>query len=317
MRPSSTTPLRPIISSWRDEIILTRELTAPDERRAFYRRATLGDHVRVAPGAFVAAGTWAAWTHEERHLARCRAVALLRPGVVFSHASAALIHGLPLTDGVGGLVDVVGTPRSGGRSRAVVRVHATQLTEPSVRIGDLETSSLADTVVQVAQRCPLEVAVPVADAALARVPELDERLQRRVGELEVAPGSARARAAVAFADGRAGSPGESLSRVAIHRLGFPAPVLQHPFEDDAGLIGVVDFWWPSEGVIGEFDGEAKYVRPEYTKGRSPAEVIVAEKWREDRLRALGPRVVRWGWGTARSRTDLRALLVRAGLRPRR
>jgi len=95
--------------------------------------------------------------------------------------------------------------------------------------------------------------------------------------------------------------------------GLPAPELQVPFSDRAGRIGVVDFWWPDHQLIGEFDGVSKYVRDEFTGGRDPAEVVVAEKVREDRLRALGPGVARWGWSVAWAPYMLQAQLRERGL----
>ncbi|MDQ4137680.1 MAG: hypothetical protein M3116_02380 [Actinomycetota bacterium] len=116
-----------------------------------------------------------------------------------------------------------------------------------------------------------------------------------------------------LADGASGSPGESVSRVAMHLQGLPMPLLQHEFRDRRGRIGYVDFWWPEFDLIGEFDGLGKYTRDDMLSGRSPAEAVIAEKVREDRLRALGPRVVRWGWECAISPPRLAEVLRRAGL----
>ena len=44
------------------------------------------------------------------------------------------------------------------------------------------------------------------------------------------------------------------------------------------------------------------------------EQAIAEKDRENRLRALGPRVARWDWAVARSLPELRRRLSEAGLR---
>ena len=77
---------------------------------------------------------------------------------------------------------------------------------------------------------------------------------------------------------------ETFSRLRFLEGGLPEPILQHPFYDDEGLIGYVDMWWPTLNVIGEADGLIKY------QTRSD---LVAEKRREDRLRAKGPAVVRW------------------------
>jgi hypothetical protein len=60
------------------------------------------------------------------------------------------------------------------------------------------------------------------------------------------------------------------------------------------LIGRVDFGWPEQRVIGEFDGRMKYGRqpdPDVTEG----EAVYREKRREDELRAERLAVVRWGW----------------------
>jgi len=118
-----------------------------------------------------------------------------------------------------------------------------------------------------------------------------------------------------FATPLPGSPGESLSRANIHELGFPVPELQVVFDDRGGRVGDVDFWWRMANLIGEFDGLVKYTRAEYTQGRPIEEIVIAEKVREDRLRALGPNVSRWLWGVALRPRELYAHLSSAGLRP--
>ena len=71
--------------------------------------------------------------------------------------------------------------------------------------------------------------------------------------------------------------------------GLPAPELQRE------IVGAfVDFAWPAFRTVGEFDGRVKYgkyLRP----GQDPADAVVAEKIREDRIRDEGWRVVRWVW----------------------
>lgn len=70
----------------------------------------------------------------------------------------------------------------------------------------------------------------------------------------------------------------------------------------------MDFWWPDANVIGEFDGLVKY---RGTMGQ-PVEVLIAEKRREDRLRALtGATVVRVTWRELDDRPALERSLRRA------
>ncbi|WP_207453630.1 hypothetical protein [Desertivibrio insolitus] len=79
------------------------------------------------------------------------------------------------------------------------------------------------------------------------------------------------------------------------------------------MIGYTDFFWPEHGVVVEFDGVAKYVREEYTRGRNTADLVLAEKRREDRLRALGYVVIRVDWRDLREPTRVRTKLLKAGL----
>lgn len=91
-----------------------------------------------------------------------------------------------------------------------------------VRISGLVVTSLARTVVDLARASPPEVGVVLADAAQRTGPDPDEVaevLDRSVRR----PGCAKARRALAFADGRAESVGESRSRFAIARAGLPEP----------------------------------------------------------------------------------------------
>jgi hypothetical protein len=178
---------------------------------------------------------------------------------------------------------------------------------------------LARTIADLARFDGLATAVAASDTALAGL-HLAGRLivaTREQIAAEVHQRSSRGRQlgmfVVNFADAASGSPGESLSRLAIHRAGLPRPDLQTRFADGSGEM-FVDFCWPACRLIGEFDGVGKYLREEWTNGRTVAEVVIDEKRREDRLRALGWRVVRWGWPDAMSVARLRRILISAGLR---
>lgn len=52
-------------------------------------------------------------------------------------------------------------------------------------------------------------------------------------------------------------------------------------------MGYTDFHWKQAKVVGEFDGEEKYLKPEYLKGRTASQVVLEEKTRENRIRATG------------------------------
>lgn len=197
--------------------------------------------------------------------------------------------------------------------------------EPTVveLIDGVRVTSLARTLIDVSRTVQLETSVAMLDYAQRDATRRDSGVTAvRVSRSELSTefalhssrrGTARCATALELSDGRSGSPGETLSRVGMHLLALPMPILQQQFIDSFGLIGIVDFWWPEFNLIGEFDGFGKYLREDLRPGQTIAEVVIAEKKREDRLRALGPRVTRWDWGIARSLPGLERHLRDAGL----
>ncbi len=177
----------------------------------------------------------------------------------------------------------------------------------------LRATSPARTVVDLAMTLPFAEAVVPADWAL-RSGIGRERLEQVLQEARPTYRRRRAEAVLRFADGRAESPGESLSRAFMRMLGVPAPDLQVEFSDWRGRIGFVDFYWAEANLIGEFDGRVKYTDPRMLGGRSPGEVVVNEKRREDRLRAQGPGLCRWTWLDLATPATLGRVLAQAGLR---
>jgi hypothetical protein len=215
-------------------------------------------------------------------------------GSVVSHASAAVLHGLPVE--VPEHVHLTRHGSGGGRIAHRVHLHVTALGADEVVVRDgIALTSPARTLVDLARSLPFSDAVVAADSALA-----DALLGR--GELDLAVagtdgrrGGPAVRRVAAFADGRAESVAESLSRVALLRCGLPAPVPQWPVPmSGGGVLARVDFGWPELRTVGEVDGRVKYgrlLRP----GRSAGDAVYAEKLREDAIRAQGFAVVRWTW----------------------
>ena len=110
------------------------------------------------------------------------------------------------------------------------------------------------------------------------------------------PGMRQMQLVVRLADGRAESVGETRMRHLCWRCGLPAPELQFEvFDNEGRLVGRTDFAWPAYRLFGEFDGRGKYLR-NLKPGQSVADVVLAEKQREDRIRELTQwRFVRVTW----------------------
>jgi len=316
MRISTPTP-------WLNNFVLTRAIEG-GRLSEFYRAARSGQFLRLTEGVYVQSAAWAAMGEDARFLARVHAVSLSsRAGILFSHFSAAALWRLPILGQWPSKPEVTVGKGAVGPSRSAFTARQYAMPLEHDTIDGIRVTSLARTTIDIGRGAPLPTAVAMMDAALsekdARVAPITARLTHEqlgteFARIDSRRGRNRCRDAIELADGLSGSPGESLSRVNIHLLGLPAPVLQQEFSDAHGLIGYVDFWWPKFGLIGEFDGKGKYLRDEMLAGRSIADVVLAEKRREDRLRALGPRVTRWGWDVARSLPMLSRQLNDAGLR---
>ncbi|MBO1267021.1 hypothetical protein [Arthrobacter cavernae] len=295
------------------------------------RQAKRKELVQIRRGLYLPSGGWNSMKEWEQFAVRIHAVqATAKIAPVFCGQSGAVILGLPLIDTPREVETLVRRTTGGGRSKNGVR---RRFGDPGsaniVTVDGLQTTPVTETLRDLAARLPLAHALPAFDATLDRAgnaaylghgiasqAELRGRLLGCLDELS-ATKQARVRRVLAAADARSGSPGESLSRAVMIQAGFPVPELQARFTDRRGLIGYTHYYWPEHGLVGEFDGWAKYSRGKYLQGRLPEDVLRAEKIREDRLRATGLRVVRWMWQEARNAAALCTKLREAGLRPTR
>lgn len=227
------------------------------------------------------------------HRLKVRAAAgVIGPGTYFAQESAAVLHELPLL--TRRLAEVVAVRTGGGHGQVTAGLHTRSgdVAEGDVTsIDGLPVTGLARTVSDLVRRLPFPEAVMVADAGLRQGLEKEDLLDRTAS----GRGCRMARAAIAFADKRSESAGESLSRVRIHRAGLPVPELQFvALGSDGRFLGRLDFWWEEQCLAGEFDGMAKYSTLR-APGVTTEEVIRAEKRREQAIVAEGVRLVRWTW----------------------
>lgn len=229
---------------------------------------------------------------------------------VLSHESAAIEHGMLMLDADLALLHVT-RETHGARHEADVAHHVAELPEDHVvrRDGVFDLTSPARTAVDIARACVrLECAVAVLDSALRLGVSRDE-LDAVWLKCRSWPGARSVARALAMADGRAANPGESWSRAVLVEEGVPPLDLQVAVFDDEGLIGYSDFGW--EGVLGEFDGRAKYGIGADVDPQEAARIVWREKRREDRLR-VRHEVVRWGYADL-ARPALLAGRVRAAM----
>lgn len=235
------------------------------------------------------------------------------PTNVFSHTSAAILHGLPVPRNTLGVATMLRRTPGHGNGETNLRVRNTKLAGDQVtEVEGHQVTTLVRTVCDQARLLPFEWGVATADAAMHRGVARAE-LQAELARFPRLFGVAQARQVLSFADERAESPGESLTRVQMARYGLPEPELQFEvFDEEGEFVARCDFGWPEQGLVGEMDGEQKYgalLKP----NEKPSHVIMREKRREQRLRQLGWWYISWGWLEANDGSKLNAL-VRDGLR---
>lgn len=252
----------------------------------------------------------------EEHLRLLAAtLPLIGPGAVLSHATAAVLHGMAVPPG--SLDRVWITRGSAGGGHLGPHLHECKAAFRDADLAEVagrSATGLARTVVDLARAFGVPYGLAAADFALRSGVTVDA-LSEQIGLWPRRPWMRRARCAVEMADPGAESFGESLSRWVMWQVGVPAPVLQHEVIVN-GRRYRSDFAWPDFGVLGEFDGRVKYdlyVKP----GQTAADVMMAEKRREQDLQSLGWYVVRWGMEELRDPERFRSLLESAFRNARR
>ena len=227
------------------------------------------------------------------------------PGAVLSHNSAALFWGLPEPSGtwvesLRSLTVPVPTTQRARRTESV-RLHVGRLPVHHVTRDSegWQVTTLARTAVDVVRGHELPESLIVLDAALrpgcaqlVATPRRADYANRKIAEAAAAPlteaaGWVRERravlSAIAAADPRRETPVESLSMAHFMLASLPLPQCQVPIRTPMGMV-YPDFFWPEHRLIGEVDGGVKY---------QDANAHVREKEREQLLRDLGYRMVRW------------------------
>lgn len=313
-------------------------------RKALSRACATGEIVRIRHGFYVDTDLWWNASSAQRYATTVKAVAGRLHQPVFTGPTALILHGLPMVETPATVDVLTSTPTRAGVQTTISAYHqghlqsdgdppyiprTRQVYVPAPQITeDLHLPQIHTTV----QTQPLPVvlvgtladlgfcaALPVVDSLLSGRnrdglrwdrAELAQVLTGQDGTVEHAPLTRILDHATDLSE----SAGESLSRARMVELGFELPELQVSMRGADGREYRPDFWWRRLGLIGEFDGWGKYAAPG-TDARV-FDALRQEKGREDALRELGLRVMRWGWEDAMDPVRFAELLVRHGV-PRR
>ncbi|WP_171059066.1 MULTISPECIES: type IV toxin-antitoxin system AbiEi family antitoxin domain-containing protein [unclassified Arthrobacter] len=234
----------------------------------------------------------------------------------YSHESSARLHECQVWN-AGPLIHVT-TSYANSRTSAGkdVRTHRAELTERDITTlwtadgREIRTTSLERTVLDCARILPLEQAAVIGDHALRMGASLSE-ITRRLDERPEKRGSRRARLLLDALDGRSESAGETRTRLLLDSLGLRGFIPQFEIPTASGLFRA-DFADPESRLIIEFDGAGKY-----SDYRPTADVLLAERHRENAIIEEGWLVLRLVWKHLDQPADLKRRVLALAERARR
>ncbi|GAA4657097.1 type IV toxin-antitoxin system AbiEi family antitoxin domain-containing protein [Arthrobacter cryoconiti] len=262
--------------------------------RAIRRLLEQGILARLRYGCYVRAAWWNGLSLDARRLNRVllHAFATLTSsatGFVYSHTSAAILHGLFLWN-VDDFIHITQPkkPSSIGAGPDT-RIHRSPLDdEDIVVIRRLRVTSLLRTVIDCALTLPYRQALIIADHALRMGVSLPT-LMAAADRLSSHRGIRTLRKVLLNADPRSESPGETLTRDLMRKLLIEPPTPQVWIATRVGRHRV-DFAWIAKRVVLEFDGKGKYFNY-----RPTDEALFQERKRETALIEAGWTLIRVQW----------------------
>lgn len=312
------------------------------DARQLVTLANKGVLTRVRHGVYIDAKQWRELSFNDRYRLQVAAfTSAVHTEPILAHATAAGFWGLWLV-GFPTMIHVLTATRSSGRSANGIRRHFGAGQKNTIRCGPLVITDKLTTVMDLIGSLSFPEAVAVCDSSQRisaphhqvnvftstenpshepqwqsnnpqSLPLLRGELLEAAAKLPSQAARRRALAVINFSSALSESAGESLSRARMHMFGFPAPELQRQFTLRNGANAYADFYFEDFKLVGEFDGKGKYLKSEWAHGATIADRVLAEKAREDQIRAQGVGVVRWDWAEMMNRERFVSLLRAAGL----
>ncbi|MDI2033607.1 hypothetical protein PJL15_00706 [Paenarthrobacter nitroguajacolicus] len=275
---------------WRTDELLRIGLNS----RNIKRLVGTGELRRLRYGCYIRASRWDGLGPRRQALERIVAHAhgtltTSTGGFVYSHLSAARLHGLFIW-GVDEKVHILqGTRPSSDRWGKDVRGHTESFTEDEiVMVRGLRATSLERTMFDCARMLSYPKALVIMDHGLRLGADI-QLLSRMLAASSGKRGVRTLRKALENADRRSESAGETLSRELMQRLCIKPPQPQFAVLSRVGRHRM-DFAWEEEKLALEFDGRTKYFDYQPTE-----EVIFKERQREKALMEDGWRFIRIEW----------------------
>ncbi|QIK62604.1 type IV toxin-antitoxin system AbiEi family antitoxin domain-containing protein [Leucobacter viscericola] len=277
-----------------------------------------GELIRLRRSWYTGKEAWTSPSMADQHLLAMIAVrGAAETTPVFSHRSAATLHGLPVWSPW--MERIFHKPASDPRIVALTKsarhgtvggflsIHRSDLDPEEVgSIAGFMCTSPVRTIIDLARTEPFGIALACTDSLLNQLFStnrvIDEAAWHEWRTQLIAythdrprqRGMAIVRKLAILANPGAESPLESVSRLRMHQLGIRVE-LQVPVPSENGGTLHVDFKLPDFNAFGECDGKVKYFDAEMLNGESAAEVVHKEKLRHDWIvGTTNMRGIHWG-----------------------
>lgn len=204
---------------------------------------------------------------------------------MFSHTTAASIHGMRMPDGFAelGLHVAARAPHRAPRSRGITG-HQCDVT--SVTVDGLRLASPIDTWVQCASILGLDDLIVMGDGLIKRHSPTATlaQLESHVGSLRGDRGLRMLRLALSEMRPRTDSARETTLRLLIVRAGFPEPEVNGRILNEYGaLIAHGDLVFREQRVVLEYDGGGHREKRQYFRDIYRLDDIMEERWRVIRV----------------------------------
>lgn len=269
-----------------------------------------GEILRLRQGCYIRRSFWDRQTNRRQETLRIvlhhfGTLNSSSPGFIYSHVSAARLHGLYLWQ-ADTLIHLTQPhkPSSVGAGKDC-RIHVRPLpAEDIVRVNGLRVTSLERTVIDCCLTMHYRQALVLTDHAL-HLGASAAKLHAAADKLGSHRGIRTLRKVLKYADRRSESPGETLARDLMRELLIVTPVPQLWIPTRMGAFRA-DFGWPEQRLILEFDGRTKYFDYAPTE-----QVLLAERQRENALIEDGWRVIRMQWKDLFNEASFKARILAA------
>jgi len=268
---------------------------------------------QIGPGLFVPLMEWEEAYPEARHraLVEFYAERFANAGTIFSGISGAVMRGIPILGRVP-LEPRCYTQTKRGATKDLIKWRYTPTLPPFDVIEGVRVACVERVLVDLTLAFDATACLVALNHCLSTGQTNAPRLRRYVEDHACLPGIWRMARLLPFANAKCESPLETLGWLAVYRAKLVLPCQQVKIrlpQDCKTRTARVDMCWSrrSKKLIVELDGKTKY---------QTREDLVNEKIREDGLRRLGCRVLRFLWEDVRS-GNMEVQLREAGVKERR